>query len=282
MRSRDRRLGYAGALGRVTLAQAQRLGEGYAVQPKIDGQYVELHLDGSGLVDRVISRGGREIKCDLIGLRAGLPGSVLVGELEAHTERGRAAARRRGWANCHLFDAIRAGARDVSTDPYRMRRDWLYRGWAACDCLTAPSDTYLTRSAGRLRARTTGRFLPPQSAERNRFPIVTQRPIGEASELYDSVLDAGGEGIVIVALDAPIGKRGAKRKCKPRDSIDAKVIARDARSAMMLWERGTFAVGIGQKDVAVGQIWEVTHEGYYATGEPRFARLTRLRSDLAH
>ena len=279
---------YAGATRRLRPSQLRRLRPHYRVQPKIDGQYCELHLDGSGRVARVLSRGGREVRCELLGALVHAPGSVLVGELEAHTERGMTAARHWGYQRCHVFDLLRFGARDLSGESYEIRRDLLWRFRAELEYRLNPDATGQSDVAGSTRPSAERRSAPRYRTPGGRFvcgpcdwrraPIVEQWPASQAEKRYEEILSAGGEGVVIVDPLAPVGS--GKRKCKPTDYLDARVLAVDRSAARLLWERGTFCVGIGTRVVAVGQIWTVAHEGYYGSGEPRFARLLSLRADL--
>ena len=106
--------------------------------------------------------------------------------------------------------------------------------------------------------------------------------MARAGELWDRAVAGELEGTVIVALDAPIGRRGAKRKVKPVDFLYCVVVEVDKGGAG-LRIRGTedwFSVGT-PTGLTVGDLVEVAHEGWYSTGWPRFPRIVRKRADLA-
>ena len=49
---------YAGATTRTALAGARELGPDWCLQPKIDGMYATVLLDGRGAVHEVLARSG--------------------------------------------------------------------------------------------------------------------------------------------------------------------------------------------------------------------------------
>jgi hypothetical protein len=144
----------------------------------------------------------------------------------------------------------------------------------------------------RVRDRSSGRFARAIPTDWRLTPIVDQVPARRVDELWSRVERTGGEGIVVVNLDAPVGRRGAKRKCKVMDTIDATVISADAKLAHVAWAGGSFIVSCIGRQLEPGQVVEIVHNGYYETGArlpgksygsgatPRFARILRARPDL--
>jgi hypothetical protein len=62
------------------------------------------------------------------------------------------------------------------------------------------------------------------------------------------------------------------------------VVAVSARALTAVWTTGQMRVTISRPaslDVAVGDVVELTHEGFHDGGQPRFARVARVRADLA-
>jgi len=271
---------YAGARTALDIAAARALGSSYVLQPKIDGAYAELHLDSSGCIERMFTSTGREYSAgvvgDLIGVRAGAPGAVLVGEFEAHTEAGIAAARTRGWANVHLFDALRIG-HDLTSEPYRVRRSALHR--MVVEAEMAGDDRPDIDRRG-VAHGDDGRFARRIPRGWRRCPVVPQHPTSAAGDLWDRAMSGEIEGFVAVALDARVGARAAKRKVKPVDGLDCIVIAADTRTAVVRSFGRTFTVSSSSRILSPGQTVEVSHSGWYADGTPRFARLARVRGDL--
>ena len=247
---------YCGATARVTLRDALALGSGWAAQPKKDGVFCTVHLDAEGRIDRLLSRTGRVLPPvythDLVGLHAGPGHAVLAGELEAETEAGRAAVAARGYPLVHLFDYLHDGARSLATEPQRVRRDALHRMQAACEVGA-------------------------------RLPIVPQYSVAQVGRWYAEALDAGDEVLVLVHTGAPVGARACKLKLKRLDTLDGVVGSVDARC---LWVScpsvaEPFAVSLRKSvDTVMGAIVEVAHEGFYASGVPRFPRVVRRRYDL--
>jgi hypothetical protein len=270
---------YAGARGRLELAAAPTSSR-FAVQPKHDGQYAVAHTDRAGAIFAVTARSGREISTDLVGVDTGCPWSELVGEYSGHTEAGRRRAAHHGHDDLVVFDASRLDGRRLDAEPYRARRDLLYRARGrAMDVDDRPwSDD---RSGNAHDA--SGQFCRRIPVGWRRLPIVEQQPARELENLWaDQVGQGDVEGIVVVDLEAPIGRRGAKRKIKPLRDIDATVVRVGRRRATLHWLAAgkLFTVGTASKRLSVGQIWAVTHDGFYDDGTPRFARLQRHRYDL--
>lgn len=246
----------------------------YCLQTKADGCYAEVHTDDSGAVRRILSRSGADLMGgeDLIGVRAFSGRAILVGELEAHTERGCRDRDDRGWANVHLFDLVAPGS-------YRERRDALWRGQSAITC--DASDLSSRSDASRRYHDEDGRFCSrPAPLDWRRFPIVPSLPVSAAADLWDMAREDVIEGFVVVDLEAPIGRRNAKRKVKPVDSIDCVVVDASADVARVKTFGKSFIVGCRGLSLSPGDVVEVCHNGWYATGEPRFPRIERKRPDL--
>ena len=276
---------YAGARGRLDLRDLSALpGSSWQVQPKIDGMFVHLHTNDDGRIWRVTSRTGRVVDeriHRLTGERVGARWSVLCGELEAHTEAGRLAAESRpgGLPRVHLFDALEVCARSLRGEPYRARR------YALCEMHYGLQDgddgnAFAVDRMGQAYDRRNGRWCPRLESGWRRAPVVPQAPVSEAERLWDEYVSPGGEGLVVVAMDAPAGARQAKLKIKPRDTLDCVVVDADSKRAVLRSFGREFAVGCGNRTLRPGQVWSVAHEGYYADGTPRFARLSAPRVDL--
>lgn len=284
---------YTGAGSRLELDEALALDDGWGWQLKIDGCYARVTLDDGGRVARVQSRSGELLPAaaELRGIVAGPPGSVLHGELEAHTEAGIAAAARRGWAALHLFDVTQHVGVDVGGLPYAERYALLHRGQALLE----------TDGPGRVRSWSedergaahdaAGRYCRAVPRDLRRFPIVPLvRGRAGRRELWRSVELQGAEGAVAVRLDAKAGARAAKRKVKVSDTIDGLVVEA-GREAIRVRASLRDDSGAGPRRrviefvmpgrAAVGEVVEVRADGWYATGLPRFPRLVRSRPDLA-
>jgi hypothetical protein len=285
--SRLRATDYAGAAGRLPLERAAELGRSWVLQPKVDGCYARAHLDRRGRIERVLSRAGAEFGRDLVGhllgAFVGWPDSVLVGELEAHTEAGNRAAAARGWRALHLFDCIRAGGRYLGREPYRTRRDTLWRMQSEVVNLGCELPWYEDDHGARDRA--SGRWCRAVPTDWRLTPIVAQRPAARARQAWrEWGPDAGAEGLVAVNLEAELGARGAKRKVKRTDTLDAVVVATGQGALTVEWAGRivTVAAGAaGDARIRLGEVVELACEGFYDSSLPRFARLVRRRTDLA-
>lgn len=297
----------------------------WAWQPKVDGMYVTVQTDAAGRVISVMSRAGRELAeaTDLLGVVASAPCSVLMGELEAHTEAGNRIAAARGWRNLHLFDATHIYGHAIASLPYLRRWAALHRGagWVQAEGLgeleptqedprrwtwfrpvdvgepALPPATPAGDAAAALEAWTPRplrerRWSPPGTMvaggpprDLRRFPIVPlARGRAAGRELWrDHVERGGGEGIVAVRLDAAAGARGAKRKVKMRDTIDAVVAAVCPTAASLVYNNVVFQVSArGKRRPRVGEVVAVAHDGWYeSSSEPRFARIVGFRDDLS-
>lgn len=280
---RPHQLDYAGAVGRLSLDDALRLDRRrFALQPKIDGQYVRISLDARGCIARLFSRTGAIVPAgDLEGAFIGWPHSQLVGELEAHTESGNRAAARRGYRCIHLFDCLRSGGVYIAGEPYRTRRDHLLRMQSEVVNLGLDAP-WLRDARGDFHSPATGRYIRPVPHGWRRAPVVEQVRSDRAGELWDRIMGDGGEGLVAVALDAPVGRRGAKRKIKPVEHLDCTVVSRGPSVATVEYGGQIFAVSIrGHAGAQVGSVVEVAHEGWYERqAVPRFPRVRRVRDDL--
>lgn len=290
---------YVGPARLVDPDRGLALGNGWAYQPKLDGCYAVATTDAAGRLASVVSRTGRAIPeaADLLGILAGPPGSVMVGELDAHTEAGIAAASMRGFANLHLFDCLALGGADLRTRPYVERWGALHRAQSAVEADGAGRiETWRDDAAGdaltlgRPRCPTTGRRVARVPCDLRRLPIVPLlRSLSDVRETWRSVEAGALEGMVAVRLDARAGARGAKVKIKITDTIDARVIATSPGVLRVVTRSGTtqrawrarpeFVIQSRGGEVP-GQVVEVAHHGYYRSGEPRFARVVRTRVDL--
>jgi ATP-dependent DNA ligase len=280
-------LDYTGAGSRIDPERGLRLdARRWAWQPKVDGTYIRISTDSRGRVCRILTRGLREIRegRELYGILAGPPDSVLHGELEAHTEAGNRIAACRGWANVHLFDLTYLRGRDVSSLPYERRRGELIRSHSVIEGDGLARVRMVTDCHGRHQLETSRKYVAAAPRDLRRFPVVPQVR-GSGLELWSQYVEREqGEGLVAVRLDAPAGVRGAKRKCKASDTIDAVVVSVDPGGNYCAVMRGSERTTVscrGKYRPTIGDMVEVAHDGRYeATGALRFARLVRQRADL--
>jgi hypothetical protein len=295
---------YTGAGTRLALDAALKLPRGWAYQPKVDGTYCRVTTDERGRIMSGLSRTGAAMQLgDLVGIVAGPPLAVLHGELEAHTEAGVRIAATRGWRNLHLFDCTRSGGASLERLPYAERYAALHRAQVAIELAglgrIAPMQPDPRRwkwrrpaDGGLAPAEYEWRPLNPRGVvpggpprDLRRVPVVPMvRTHAQAEELWaDFVLRGGGEGIVAVALAAPAGRRGSKRKVKQTDTIEA-VVLRNQGGGVVALRRGDqeFLVSArGKVQPQPGQVVEVAHDGFYERDfTPRFARMVRVRNDL--
>lgn len=248
--------------------------------PKVDGVYARITLDRRGRIATVLSRSGSHLSeaRELLGLAAGAPDSVLHGELEAHTEAGNRAASR-GWRLLHLFDVTRHAGRDVTEFGYLARYELLHQAHAAIE----QRDSWHVDEHGDAHDLASGRYVVPAPRDSRRIPIVPL--VRDARSLWDEHVErGGGEGLVAVRLDAPVRARGGKRKIKATDTIDCRVVAVGGGAARLEHGGQVFAVSARGRwsTLAVGEVVEVACDGWYEAGAtPRFARIVRVRCDLA-
>lgn len=255
--------------------------------PKIDGCYARLTTDRRGRLTSILSRAGKSLALhtgSLLGRNLGLPSAVLHGELEWYSEAGlRAAATRGGLPWVHLFDCTRALGVTIESRPFAERYGWLHRwqAWEECGL----DGSWLSEQHG-FRDVESGRWVRPAKETIRALPIVPLvRTRAAAESLWTSYVErGGGEGLVAVRLDAPLGKRGAKVKIKQLDTLDCTVIRHDRGGAVLSYAGHQFVVvcrGSVNSQLAVGAIVSVAHNGWYeASVTPRFARITRVRHDL--
>lgn len=273
---------YAGARGRISLEDALELGAGFALQEKRDGCYARVHLDGAGRVDRIFSRAGQElprsIVADVLGARIGTPHAELVGELDAHTEAGNRAAAIAGYRSLTLFDCIRAGGRYLARAPYRER----YRALCSMQVWAASSSSRWQNEEHGVRNVESGRWSPAilGAAGLERAPIVPLLTPAAARQVWDRARAGDAEGLVVVALEAELGARGAKRKVKPVDEHDALVVSADHLAATLEWCGRRVVVSNRGAKASAGDVVSFVANGFYDDGLPRFARISRVRADL--
>lgn len=287
-----RLLDYAGAGARLSAAAGLALDPArWAWQPKLDGVYVRASTDHKGRIVTLLHRSGRPVAVadagGLYGLHTALPDAVVCGELEAGTEAGRRAAACRGWVALHLFDASRLAGRSVASLPYADRYARLLRWQADVEELGELSrhDWWQTDEHGRAHDPATGRYCRAVPRDLRRLPVVELvRGAGGGERLWAAHVEReGGEGLVAVRLDAPLGARGGKRKIKSTDTLDAVVIDVIGRVAVLSWAGRRFSVRVpAATTLERGSVVEVAHDGYYeADAVPRFARVVRRRADLS-
>jgi hypothetical protein len=265
--SRTRHRAYAGATKAATLAAAATLGPRWVVQPKVDGIYVRLFLDGRGRVAGAATRAGLEVHRSqldgILGQRIGWPLAELVGELVAC-----------GQPLVHLFDCVHDGRRSLTGDPYHARRDALWRMQSDVECASP-------RPEGPRDART-GRYAARRLTGWRVAPIVPQAPLSALERLWGEVVVEGdGEGLVAVNLDAPAGARASKLKIKPWEGLDCDVVGVARTTVTCLWRGSPFVVARRWHEPAVGDVVEVRHSGWYAGGQtPKWPSLVRVRRDM--
>lgn len=275
---------YVGARGRFDMRRGLSLDpRQWAWQPKIDGCYVTVALDGIGRVDSVRSRSGATIPqaADLIGIVAGAPDSVLVGEFEAHTEAGNRAAATRGWRLVHLFDCLRYAGADMAGAPYSTRYGLLHRGQAYVESSGSARDRTFALDERGAAHDAVGRYCAGIPRDLRRFPIVpASRGHGAGDRLWaEFVARLGGEGLVAVRLDAPAARRGAKVKIKATDDLDCRVVAADRGRLRCEYGGHLFTVA-GR--APIGSVVAVACDGFYeSVMTPRFPRVRRVRIDLS-
>jgi hypothetical protein len=280
---------YPGPRGRLAIDAALKLDpRRWAAMPKADGVCARVRLDQRGRIASVLSRNGRALPeaRDMLGIVAGPPDGVLWGELDAHTEAGNRIATERGWRNLSLFDVSRYAGRDVAGLSFGERYGLLHRAQAELECDGRARKAAALEGRGGRQFSASGQFARPVPRDLRRLPILPlARGPGALEQLWaEHVERAGGEGLVAVRLDAPLGKRGAKRKIKATDTLDCVVLACAGGAATLSWRGYAFAVSARGRWSALraGQVVSVQHDGWYESGvQPRFARLVRERPDLS-
>lgn len=292
---------YVGAGSRLPVREGLTLPAAWAYAPKVDGVYAEIVTDLAGRICSVASRNGRPLAegADLLGIVAAPPRSLLVGELEAHTEAGVAAFARQGFRRLHLFDALAIDGTSIARLPYLERWGWLHRAQSVVESeglgfIRSWRDDFAPATSCRPypipigRDLTTGRLCRRIPRDLRRLPIVPLvRGHAGAAELWRDVEAGTLEGIVAVRLDARAGARDAKRKIKLVDNADCKVL--DTSPGLLRlsapttspagWRGESFVVQ-SSRPAAIGSVVEVAHDGCYGSGLPRFPRVVRTREDL--
>ena len=278
----------AGPTSRLSMEKALELSaREWAWQLKLDGVYAQIETDTAGCVAVIKSRRNAPHwpadVGDLIGLPTGLPDAVIMGELEAQTECAIRLRSARGYPLLHLFDLATWRGCDVTREPYSSRYGLLHRWQSAAELGEVPRvDWWRTDSNGDAHD-ILGRYTRPVPADLRRLPIVPlHRGKGAAELLWHEVERSDAEGMVAVRLDAPMGARAAKLKVKRHVDLDCTVLAVDRTGAILSWAGKIFAVSRSAKwQLTAGMIVTVLADGFYADGIPRFARLSRIRTDLA-
>lgn len=276
---------YTGPSGRLkSLSDLGKLDKNrWRVQPKLDGQYAEVHTDNNGKIFAVTSRNSRELSNDLIGIDTNLPYSILCGEYTGHTESGIRQRERLGYDSVYLFDLVQQNGRSVAEKPYGVRRDILLRQRARTEIVDRDRP-WRNDKSGRAHG-SDGRFKRRIPRGWRRLPIVESYALSEAEALWEAVTSPASdflEGLVAVAEDAPLGRRRSKMKLKPAEDLDAVVISVDAKCALLHWVACDkyFTVSKGRFELKEGDIVEIIHEGFYDDLTPRFPRIRRLRLDI--
>lgn len=266
---------YAGAGAPLKLEDARALvAKGWGVQPKMDGGYTELHTDRTGRVRRILGRSGQAIplalSSHLVGAWVGWPESVLIGEIEAYTERGNAAFESSGYRSVWLFDCAQADGRSIAREPYHVRREILYRMQSE---VVAEAERSWTPVAGmRGRENRSGRYVKAMPEDWRLTPIV---PWVGLEEGWARARAGEIEGVVLVDPGASLGKRGGKRKLKPVETVDGTVLHAGKSVVVFVPGYGTLKMGRRGLEVREGEVVEIGVESGM-----RFPRLLRARPDL--
>lgn len=279
---------YAGPTSRIKLDQALRLDPSrFAFMPKEDGSYVDFSTDSAGRIFRMTFRTGREVdgqEADgLYGVAIGLPSAQLTGELDIYSEAAVRLRKTRGWAALNVFDIIRCAGRYVAREPFQVRRSLLER-WQS-DAI--PDDWFWQDGHGKSHDRKSNRFVKPKPRNRRRVPLVplATGKVGFEQLWHSFVEVGGGEGLVAVDLEAPIGARGAKRKVKRHDHLDLPVVHVGETGIRVTYAGEVVRIPckrlVASGGVKVGDVVEVKCDGFYEHRPiPKFARVLRVRHDL--
>lgn len=281
---------YAGATSKIERSQLSKLGAGYVAQPKLDGIFGYVSTDRAGRISSIVTRSGEIIGPALMAEFRGvrwMPDSLVTCEVELWTEASNRAAQGRGYRMIYPFDAQRVGGRDVSRESYRVRRDALMRAEVEVES-RGPDTPWVEDDQGDCHDLKTGRYVKPTPLAWRRVRVVPQAPISQAEQAWERWVERGEagpcEGLVAVALDAQLGARKSKLKCKEASTLDAVVTSVSARSLSAYWTAGRRAVVVSRPAsalVSVGDVVELRHESFHDDGAPRFARFSRVRRDLA-
>jgi len=285
---------YAGATSPLPLEKALKLGSGWGFMPKKDGSYVELATDARGRISSMVFRTGAQLERDehddLMGMAIGLPMSSLVGELEVYTEHAVMTVKGKRRRHLHLFDMLRHVGEYVAREPFSERYRRMMQWHSAISAGTTDGTWY--ESIGGAKDSATNEYVQSAKVNLRRLPLVPLATgSGALEELWRSEVQVGGgEGIVAVNLDAPIGARASKRKCKRHDTLDAQVVSIEDGAVRVLWAGEIVRIrcvrwlpAIQEAMARTGRcIVEVKSDGVYWTGRvvPKHARITRIRYDL--
>jgi len=237
----------------------------YALSEKLDG--VRALWDGK----KLRFRSGREIAAPAWFLAA-LPSEALDGEL---------------WMGRGSFDYLSAAVRKAQPED----EEWRAVRYMVFD---APA-TGLTFRQRYQRAQEL-----VAAAQTHWLVLVTQGSVGAAQELTErlqSVVDQGGEGLVLHHWDAlwQPGRSNAVRKLKPYADEEGRVLALIAGKGQFEGQMGgllletpdkkrfTLGTGFSQADrrtpPAVGSWVTYRYRGRTPQGIPRFASFLRLRGE---
>ena len=189
-----------------------------------------------------------------------------------------AAIKDRGFRQIHLFDVIFDGTREMVDMPYRSRYAELHRSAAILE-QAETGRTWSTDRKGQAHGAD-GRYSVRVPSGWRRAPVVEQVASVHAERLWDTHVGSGGEGLVVVALDAPMGARRSKRKCKVADTLDCEILDSDGKRAVCRWRGAEFTVGCAGKALRPGDVVEMLHDGWYSERTPRFPRIVRIRPEM--
>jgi DNA ligase 1 len=213
------------------------LGTEVTVEFKLDGARIQVHKDGD--VVRVWTRTLREVTDgvpELVDRVRALPcdTAVLDGETLALDDDGRPRAFQDTMSRFSsdtsdagvllspfFFDALHVDGRDLVDEPLHVRLDALQ------DLLAADEHAPL------------------------RMPGIRRPTAEQAAEVLDGALDAGHEGVVVKALDAPYaaGRRGkAWQKVKPVHTLDLVVIGAEWGYGRRTGKLSNIHLGAGDPD----------------------------------
>jgi ATP-dependent DNA ligase len=285
--TRKRTASYTGATGRVTLDDAARLPPRYWFQEKKDGAYVTVRIDSTGRIASILTRSGKRLPsrlgAGLLGLRTCTRDSLLHGEIDGYTQAGMRRAEAQGHSNVHLFDCTRYNGRDIGGRSYRYRYGALQSHATQWEQTTDGRPWSVDGAGDAHDSR--GRYAKRTPSAWRRFPIVPLRHPRDLSELWTSVVDDGKrEGLVAVDTTAPVRRRRAKLKIKHTDTLDAVVVRIEGKRTAVAWPPqpdGHFVVCARTPLLYdVGDWVEITCNGFYEDGLPRYPRITRTRLEM--
>lgn len=250
----------------------------WAYQPKIDGGYATVTTDANGAILSAVSRSGRPWTLgDLEQVRT-IPSAVLCCEIERHTEAAVVAVRNRGFELLHIFDALSLGGRALVAETYADRYQAIMRAIAEREAQQGE----WVYAAGNRRTEA-GRFTHAAPVDVRRTPLVPMlRGASGFDEMWSTYVERQqGEGLVAVNLTAKAGSKLAKRKVKTTDTVSAKLSpGNGGGKTAHVYIYGQRVTVCMPANMRYGDIVDIAHNGFYNTGEPRFARVVRKRFDL--